>query len=76
MFGRQAKENKPEETSDMADIMFPSESEIEEASQADTEISEVTINAPPKTAVNNPEIVNIVEKISGIVSPILLWWLA
>ena len=48
--------------------MFPSESELEESAEDDTEISQISKRAS-STSKENPEIVIITEKISGIVSP-------
>ncbi|MEA5508729.1 hypothetical protein VB715_03025 [Crocosphaera sp. UHCC 0190] len=69
MFGRQPKDNKPAENTEIPDIMFPSESEIEDAAQEDTELSKIQVNFQPQSELDNPEVVNVVEKISGIVSP-------
>ena len=69
MFGRQPKEEKSTEDFEVADIMFPSDSELEDTSQEDTELSKVSKREQASLDNNNPEIVNVVEKISGIVSP-------
>ena len=69
MFGRQPKDNNPPENPEIPEIMFPSESEIEDSAQEDTELSQIKVNLQSKSEENNPEVVNIVEKISGIVSP-------
>ena len=69
MFGRQPKEEKSTEDFEVGDIMFPSESELEDASQDDTELSKVSKTEQASLDQNNPEIVNIVEKISAIISP-------
>lgn len=65
MFGRQPKEDNIE----VPDIMFPSESELEEATEDDTELSQISNIEDSSIDEENPEIVTIVEKISGIVSP-------
>ncbi len=69
MFGRQPKEDKSTENIEIPDIMFPSESELEETAEDDTELSQVSIKKTSSAIKENPEIVTIVEKISGIVSP-------
>ena len=69
MFGRQPKEEKSPENIEIPDIMFPSESELEEASEDDTELSKVNKAKSAPVIKENPEIVTIVEKVSGIVSP-------
>ena len=66
MFGRQPKENQPDET---PDIMLTDESNLENYSQAKTESRQIKANNSPQSNADNPEVVNIVEKISGIVSP-------
>ncbi len=65
MFGRQPKE----ENIEVPDIMFPSESELEEATEDDTELSQISNIEDSSIEENNPEVVTIVEKISNIVSP-------
>ena len=69
MFGRQPKEENSPENVEIPDIMFPSEAELENSSQDDTELSKVSKKEQPSTLKENPEIVTIVEKISAIVSP-------
>ena len=69
MFGRQPKEDKSPENIEIPDIMFPSESELEEASGDDTELSQVSNKKSSSAIQENPEVVTIVEKVSGIVSP-------
>ena len=49
--------------------MFPSESELEQVSEDDTELSKINKTTLPSAIKENPEVVTIVEKISGIVSP-------
>ncbi|WP_107670071.1 hypothetical protein [Cyanothece sp. BG0011] len=69
MFGRQPKEEKATENIDAPDIMFPSESELQETSEDDTELSQISNIQDSSIVEENPEVVTIVEKISGIVSP-------
>lgn len=69
MFGRQPKEDKSPENMEIPDIMFPSESELAETAEDDTELSKITNRKQLSVTTENPEIVTIVEKISGIVSP-------
>ncbi|MDJ0579409.1 hypothetical protein [Crocosphaera sp.] len=69
MFGRQPKEDQSPENMEIPDIMFPSESELEETAEDDTELSKITNRKQLSVTTENPEIVTIVEKISGIVSP-------
>ncbi|MGB5770995.1 MAG: hypothetical protein WBM32_14175 [Crocosphaera sp.] len=69
MFGRQPKEDKTNENIEIPDIMFPSDSELEDASQDDTELSQITNKKSSKSNTDNPEVVNVVEKISAIISP-------
>ncbi|EAZ88200.1 hypothetical protein [Crocosphaera chwakensis] len=65
MFGRQPKE----ENIEVPDVMFPSESEQEEATENYTELSKINNIEDSSIDEENPEVVTIVEKISGIVSP-------
>ncbi|MDJ0731688.1 MAG: hypothetical protein QNJ33_17025 [Crocosphaera sp.] len=69
MFGRQPKEEKSTENIEIPDIMFPSESELEETSEDDTELSQVSKKKTSSVIEENPEIVTVVEEISAIVSP-------
>ena len=69
MFGRQPKEEQSPEDFEVGDIMFPSDSEIEDGLEEDTELSKLSKKEQVSLDKNNPEIVNIVEKISGIISP-------
>ena len=69
MFGRQPKEDKSPENMEIPDIMFPSESELAETAEDDTELSQISNRRELPVTKENPEIVTIVEKISGIVSP-------
>ncbi|MDJ0842833.1 hypothetical protein [Crocosphaera sp.] len=69
MFGRQPKEEKSPENIEIPEIMFPSESELEDSSQDDTELSKISKKEQASSIEENPEIVTIVEKISGVVSP-------
>ncbi|ACB53983.1 unknown [Crocosphaera subtropica ATCC 51142] len=69
MFGRQPKEENSTDNIEVPDIMFPSESELEEASQDDTELSKITNRQESSIDEENPEVVTIVERISAIVSP-------
>ena len=62
MFGRQPKDPKSSETPDIPEMIFPSESELENRTDQDREISAID-------QTEQPEVVKIVEKISGIVSP-------
>ena len=66
MFGRQPKENQPDET---PDIMLTDESNLENYPQVTKESRQVKANNSLQSSADNPEVVNIVEKISGIVSP-------
>ncbi len=69
MFGRQPKEEKSMENIELPDIMFPSESELEENSEDDTELSKVSKKKHSSAIEENSEVVTMVEKISAIVSP-------
>ncbi len=69
MFGRQPKEEQSQENMEIPDIMFPSESELLETAEDDTELSEISNRQQLGLTQETPEIVTIVEKISGIVSP-------
>ena len=69
MFGRQPKEEQSPEDFEVGDIMFPSDSEIEDGLEEDTKLSKLSKKEQASLDKNNPEIVNIVEKISGIISP-------
>ena len=69
MFGRQPKEDKSPENMEIPDIMFPSESELSETAEDDTEFSEISRRQQLAVTPEAPEIVTVVEKLSGIVSP-------
>jgi hypothetical protein len=70
MFGRQPKEPKdsnPLTNSELSEMMYSSPNILpEESDQNDTEI---TYKSQVKSGAEQPEVVNIVEKISGILSP-------
>ncbi|ACK68107.1 conserved hypothetical protein [Rippkaea orientalis PCC 8801] len=62
MFGRQAKEPQSSETPDIPEMMFPAQIELENRSEKNKDINQIS-------EIEQPEVVKIVEKISGIVSP-------
>ncbi len=65
MFGKQPKDPKSSETPDIPEMMFPSQSPLEDTANQEIEMAEMT----KIEEVEQPEVVKIVEKISGIVSP-------
>jgi hypothetical protein len=64
MFGRQQKDPNPSETPEIPNMMFPSPGEIEDSPQDDTQISQGVKLSQPE-----PESVQVVEKVSRIISP-------
>ncbi|HAC65852.1 MAG TPA: hypothetical protein DCF68_20555 [Cyanothece sp. UBA12306] len=62
MFGKQSKEPQSLETTDIPEMMFPSQSNLENQSEQYQEFVEVE-------ETEQPEVVKIVEKISSIISP-------
>ena len=64
MFGQSPKNPDDHDTSDLESILFSQESEQSEIDMANNDTESTLSNSH-----NQPEVVNVVEKISGILSP-------
>ena len=70
MFGKEPEENQQSYPADLQDVTFTPDTSMAEieAKQQDTELTELTeLESQPNS--EKPELVNAVEKISGIISP-------
>ena len=55
MFGRQPKEDQSPDNMEIPDIMFPSESELAETAEDDTELSQISNRRELPVTKENPE---------------------